>query len=1194
MNISILLRLLRQVEPYQELVATLAGEGPRPRGLGLPRAARPAVAAAFHQDLQQPVLVLVPRVDQAQRLAEDLAAWSPTPEAVLRFPEPTPLPYDHAPWGENSRNARLSILGRLQSIESPFGADNRPAHAPIIIASARALAHKTLPPREFLLHTRRLKIGQLVQLDKLLHAWLQAGYRPATVVEEPGTFSRRGGILDICPPGMQDGVRIELFGDEVDSLRSFDLSTQRTLHALESVLIPPASEALPQHGPRIADRLAGSDGGNGEWRLDIPLLDEAAPFAGIEFYLPLFYQQPASLVDYLPKQALLLVDDWSGLESELVELGGRVEQLRAEREAAGDLPPDYPSPLFDWPHVQSQLGARGALALGGLIDGDGPSELAAAFSPGPRYGGQVKPLMDHLARLHLNGQRVVIVSRQSARLAELWRERGPTRAPAGDLAEIPPDGTLTFVQGTLGDGFSLLGRPAERDADRPAMLVATKPEDLIHIFTDGEIFGWARPEPRQAPSPRAIAPETFFSDIKPGDLVVHIDHGIGRFEGLVTKQLGGLAHEYLLVTYAEGDQLYVPTHQADRLSRYIGADETRQALHRLGGTSWAQAKARGQQAVEEIADELLDLYTARATVKGYAFGTDTAWQHELEASFPYVETGDQLRAIEQVKRDMERAQPMDRLICGDVGYGKTEVALRAAFKAVMDGKQVGVLVPTTVLAQQHFNNFRQRLATFPVEIRMLSRFRSREEQSRILSEVAAGKVDIVIGTHRLLQKDVTFKDLGLLVVDEEQRFGVAHKEMLKKLRTEVDVLTMTATPIPRTLYMSLTGVRDISLITTPPEERLPVQTHVGRYDPQMVRQAILRELDRRGQVFFVHNRVQTIQSIAEQLARLVPEARLAIGHGQMHEHELERVMLAFVAGEVDVLVSTSIIENGLDIPNANTIIVDRAELFGMAQLYQLRGRVGRAARRAYGHFFYRNPAQLSTEARARLETLAEHTELGAGYSIAMRDLEIRGAGEILGTRQHGHIAAIGFDLYTRLLAREVQQRRERAAEAEPASRPARVAIVDEPLLAPLPDIVTIELPLTSYIPDTYIPEAEFRFRLYRRMAGLSTLAAVDEMAAELADRFGPIPDAVDNLLYQIRVKLLASKAGALSIMSHDGQISIRMPDLEQANRPALQRYLGHNVRVSKQAVWLRRDNGQSLPWKVDLVQTLERLADWSR
>lgn len=1205
MAVSGLLALLSQVKPYQALLDRVADASFGGGQLGVPRCARASLAAALHRDLGRPMVVVVPRVDQAQKLTEELTAWSPTPQAVLRFLEPTPLPYDRAPWGERSRNGRLSVLGLLQSLQESSTGHSAP---PMIIVSARALAQQTLPPGEFSAHTHRLRVGQAVRLSSLLESWLAAGYRPATVVEEPGAFCRRGGILDVCPPGSLVGVRVELYGDEVESLRSFDLTTQRTLAPLETALVSPACEALPEHGPRVAQQLAGAQATagksrqalsaaerDGDWREDLERMGEGVHFPGIEFYSPYFLTEPASLLDYLPAEALLLVDDWDVLETEFREIGGRASKLRTEREREGALPPAYPSPIHDWSTLSSQLRACRALRLGGLSaaaeEGLAPgrddqmAELAAAFVPGPRFGGQVKPLMKNLARLHFNGERAVVVSRQAARLAELWAERGPAQGPVSELREAPAEGTLTFVQGVLGDGFTLRGRMQEGG---PATLVATKPTPVFHLFTDAEIFGWSRPEPRQVRRPRAAAPETHYADISPGGLVVHIDHGIGRYGGLVTKQIAGVSREYLLVTYAQEDQLYVPVHQADRLGRYIGPDDSQPTLHRLGGISWAQTRARAKREVEEIADELLEMCAARATVQGHAFSPDTPWQAELEASFPYLETDDQLQVLADVKQDMEQPRPMDRLICGDVGYGKTEVALRAAFKAVMDGMQVAVLVPTTILAQQHYTTFSRRLAAFPVEVRMLSRFRSRKEQSRILRELRSGKADIVIGTHRLLQKDVSFNDLGLLIVDEEQRFGVAHKEMTKRMRTEVDVLTMTATPIPRTLYLSLSGVRDISLINTPPEERLPVHTHVGAYDRQLIRRAILRELDRGGQAFFVHNRVLTIDGVARRLQALVPEARFAVGHGQMSERQLEQVMLDFVAGEVDVLVSTSIIENGLDIPNANTMIVDRADMFGLAQLYQFRGRVGRGARRAYAYFFSRGEADLTPEARARLETIAEHTELGAGYSIAMRDLEIRGAGEILGARQHGHIAAIGFDLYTRLLARAVQQRREEVGERAPAGAEAK------PILAPLPDIVTIELPLDAYVPPDYIEDAELRFRLYRRMAALPSLESIDEMAAELADRFGPIPDAVDSLLYQLRVRLLASRAGALSVVTLNQQISIRMEGLEETNRQALQRNLGPDVRVSRKAVWLRPEEKEParLWWQVRLVQVLERLADW--
>jgi transcription-repair coupling factor (superfamily II helicase) len=626
------------------------------------------------------------------------------------------------------------------------------------------------------------------------------------------------------------------------------------------------------------------------------------------------------------------------------------------------------------------------------------------------------------------------------------------------------------------------------------------------------------------------------------------------------------------VEYDENDRLYVPIHQADRISRYVGADDRMPSINRLGTASWQKTKERAKQAVEEVARELLELYAARELAEGHAFGPDSAWQAELEASFPYFETEDQLRAINDVKVDMEKAKPMDRLICGDVGYGKTEVALRAAFKAVLDGKQVAVLVPTTVLAQQHYATFRQRLAPFPVEVEMLSRFRSRAEQRSILEKLLTGQVDIVIGTHRLLQKDIAFADLGLLIIDEEQRFGVTHKERLKRMRTEVDVLTLTATPIPRTLYMSLTGVRDISTIETPPEERLPVTTHVGQYDPQLVRRAILRELERGGQVFYVHNRVQTIEAVRQRLDKLVPEATLAVGHGQMREADLEQAMLRFVVGEIDVLVCTSIIESGLDIPNANTLIIERADRFGLAQLYQLRGRVGRGAQRAYAYIFHARLSRLTPDARQRLETMRETTELGAGYDIAMRDLEIRGAGDILGTRQSGQIAAVGFDLYTRLLRRAVQGlRAQREGQPPPP----------EPLGG-----IRIDLPIPVRLPDDYVPDVRLRLQIYRRLAELGSMAQIDEMEKELADRFGPLPPPVQNLMYQLRLKSLARDAGVGVIGLDNDRLMLRSGRGNDLDRDKLKHVLGERVAVGRRDVWLPQEPG----WREELVSVLEKMA----
>ena len=678
-----------------------------------------------------------------------------------------------------------------------------------------------------------------------------------------------------------------------------------------------------------------------------------------------------------------------------------------------------------------------------------------------------------------------------------------------------------------------------------------------------------------------------------GDYVVHIDHGIGRFIGLVQRNLDGLEREFLAVEYENSGQLFIPVHQADRLTKYVGAEGVEPALDRLGGQEWHEKKGRVKEAVLEIAQEMLDLYARRQVARGYAFKTDTSWQKELEDSFPYVETDDQLKALAEIKRDMESWRPMDRLLCGDVGYGKTEVALRVAFKAVMDGKQVAILVPTTVLAQQHYETFLQRLAAYPVKVEMLSRFRSPHEQSEILLGLAIGEIDIVIGTHRLISSDVQFKELGLVIIDEEQRFGVTHKEHLKKLRTEVDVLTLTATPIPRTLYMALTGVRDISNLNTPPEERLPIVTHVGPYAPQLVRQAILRELERGGQIFYVHNRVNTISAMKTHLNQLVPEAEVDIGHGQMPEHELARVMHRFNAGETDILLSTTIIELGLDIPNANTLIVDRADTFGLAQLYQLRGRVGRGAVRAYAYFFRHRKLTPTIDGQQRLEVIAENTQLGAGYSIAMRDLEIRGAGDLLGTRQHGHIQAVGFHLYTRLLADAVRQIRriDNTKSPEDGSKskiPSGLNIQISGLYQTVSAPVNVDLPLMVGIPAEYISDRDLRLRLYRRIADLRDESEIEALMNEFDDRFGPIPEiSSENLFYQMRVKLRAEKIGLSAVGWDADQIILRYPSGIDGKDEKRLPDLTKEIRGGKGAYWCMF--GKAPDWKEKLLETLDLL-----
>jgi len=1215
-NLAGLLPLIQETPAFRQLADAIGPEAQERvlgvRGgeaLGVIQAARPFLVAALYQQLGRPIVLITARAERVGYWTEQLHVWTGS-NAILPFPEPDPLPYERVPWTRETVTDRLTALTALLRWKEAEAGTDSADQPPLVVASARALMHKTLPVREFRLGMREYRLEQEVDLKRMLGSWVAHGYRSETVVEEPGTFSRRGGLIDVFPPnflncdaigrrGLQP-VRVELFGDEIDSLRVFDPTTQRSLQRIEGFTLAPASEALPRLAPLAGQRSAALDltpchpPARMEYQEDLAHLEQGIVFRGIEFYLPFFYSHPATLMDYLPAGGLCLVDDWDGLMATVIDMDRQAQTLQSDLIKAGELPENFARPYFNWDELHTPLLDKEPLVLGGRISQGQPGPLANLFAHGEQYGGQLKRVLDSCQQIRDAGQRVVLVSRQAQRISELLADRAITATPAEDVTEIPPVQSLTLVQGTLAEGWILLNAGSGDSAPdalvpdtRPSAALAPSP--LLHLLTDAEVFGWARPAPRRARRARPVAPETFFADVQPGSYVVHVEHGIGLFQGLVKMGLNGGEREYLLVEYAAGDKLYVPVYQADRLSRYVGVSDHAPRINRLGTAEWEQVKSKAKKAVEEIADDLLVLYAAREVVEGHAFSSDTLWQAELEASFPYVETEAQVRALDEIKADMEQSRPMDRLVCGDVGYGKTEVALRAAFKAVMDGKQVAVLVPTTVLAQQHYQTFTSRLNSFPVSVEMLSRFLTRKQQERVVDHLAQGSADIVIGTHRMLSDDVAFKDLGLLIIDEEQRFGVTHKERLKQMRQEVDVLTLTATPIPRTLHMSLTGVRDMSTIDTPPEERLPVRTHVGEYDETLIRQAILREMDRGGQVYFVHNRVMGIYQMAQRLRKLVPEARVGVGHGQMAERELEQVMLEFAGGNVDMLVCTSIIESGLDIPNANTLIVNRAERFGLAQLYQLRGRVGRGAQRAYSYLLHPPAPSLSETARQRLQTINEATELGAGFRIAMRDLEIRGAGELLGSRQHGHIAAVGFDLYTRLLAQAVQEAR---IQGQRAGRTVPETTVAEGLTAiiqPLGQAVQINLPLAAYLPEPFIPDAKLRLQLYRRLAGLATEKELDALHAELQDRFGPLPEEAENLFFQLRLKLHAIPTGAKALTTEEGQVVIRADSLEDLDRTWLQRRLGDRARVARRAVWLPLDEDGR--WRTVLVAALQAIAE---
>jgi len=780
---------------------------------------------------------------------------------------------------------------------------------------------------------------------------------------------------------------------------------------------------------------------------------------------------------------------------------------------------------------------------------------ALPFTRTQSYGSQLERFLKTARQMVEQRQRVIVVSHQANRLAELLQKEDIHTSPLSHIEQIPPSGSITLLQGSLDGGWLL--------------------DDRLTLITDVELFGFVK-QPR-AGRKRPVPHQWFLPQLAPGDYVVHVDHGIARFHGLAKRSSDGMEREYLVLEYAAGDRLYVPTERMDRISRYVGAGDQAPHLSRLRTPEWQRTKKRVKESVAEIARELLDLYAAREVAQGFAFSADSIWQQELEASFPYMETPDQVEAIMTVKEDMEKAKPMDRLICGDVGYGKTEIALRAAFKAVMNNKQIAILVPTTVLAQQHFITFTERLQTFPLRVEMLSRFCPPEKEREILEGLAAGTVDICVGTHRLLQKDITFKDLGLVIIDEEQQFGVVQKEKLRQIRRQVDTLALSATPIPRTLHMSLTGIRDMSIVETPPEERLSVRTCVGAYDDTLVRQVVLRELERNGQVFLVHNRVQSIAWAASKLQDLVPEARIAIAHGRMPEEQLEKVMTDFINGRYDVLVTTTIIQLGLDMPNVNTLIIDRADRFGLAQLYQLRGRVGRGINQAYAYFFFDEGRQLTPQANKRLRTIFEATELGSGFGIAMKDLEIRGAGNLLGVKQSGHIAALGFDLYCQLLAEAVEE-----LKARQTGETRKSVIVGE--TKELPSVV---LPLDAHIPEEYVPNLNTRLSLYHRLARVEHVEEVEDMAREFEDRFGPMPQPVDNLLYIVKIKVLAARAEVSSVSTQGRQIVIKPPEtvIVSVAKQSLSKGYGAAVKVGTTQIKLdTRLLGDR--WKVVLEEVL--------
>jgi transcription-repair coupling factor (superfamily II helicase) len=1058
--------------------------------LAVPEPARAIVLAGLaRRSTRHPVLVALPTTADAERLAHDLGVLLGEDEVEL-FPAWETLPFERVSPSVETMGRRLRILWRLGGGEGPR-ASAPPAHrAPaVVVASVRALVQR-LGPREDLAPVV-VRRGDRIDPVDLVTQLVMAGYRREELVEHRGEVAVRGSIVDVFPSTADGPVRIDLWGDEVDRLTAFSVNDQRSTVDLTEVDIFPCRELRPSDElRRRAEQLVAAEPwGREQWER----LAEGQLFDGMESWLPWLVDDESGLVDLLGPEALVVLVEPRRMRDRAADL------LAEEQDLASTLAVTWGAAAHDEEHgfprlhleLDRLLARTPAPAWTVTTAPEGPDVATVQAAGWPPVVGDGSALVAQLRQLLRDGYRVVVAADGAGSAARI----------AGIFADEGVHLDLAVDDGASVDVARPGGRVVVASIERGFVLPAVK----LAVLSEADVTGRRRAHRRARPRRREA--QGFFDDLKPGDYVVHHQHGIARYGGMVKRAIGGVERDYLLLEYRGDDRLYVPSDQIDAVRHYTGGETP--TLSRMGGGEWQKAKARVRSAVSEIAQELVVLYQTRVHTTGHAFAPDTPWQHELEAAFPYELTPDQRTAIDDVKADMEREAPMDRLVCGDVGFGKTEVAIRAAFKAVQDGKQAAVLVPTTLLAQQHFQTFSERYAGYPVRVEVLSRFLTPAQARKVAQGLADGQVDVVIGTHRLLSADVRFKDLGLLVVDEEQRFGVSHKESIKALRTDVDVLTLTATPIPRTLEMSLTGIRDLSLLNTPPAERQPILTYVGEQDERAAAEAIRRELLRDGQVFFVHNRVQDIEKVAAEVRALVPEARVAVAHGQMQEGALEQVVLDFWEGEHDVLVCTTIIESGIDMPTVNTLVVDRADLLGLGQLHQLRGRVGRAGSRAYAYLFSPPDRPLSEEAYERLKTIGEATELGSGFKIAMRDLEIRGAGNLLGTGQSGHIAAVGYDLYCQMVTEAVAE-----LKGEPVREPAEIKI---------------ELPLDANLPPSYVAKEESRLEAYRRLAAVTSPSEVDDVRAEWVDRYGPVPPEAEALLEVARLRAECVRTGVREV-----------------------------------------------------------------
>ncbi len=1175
MSTETLISLLQGASEFTSLDDGLKRGYPEQMVYGVSASLKTYIVSALRAKTQRPCLVVTSTLGQAERFRDDLATWLPDEEVTV-FPPMEYLPFEVVAHSPEVVGQRLYVLERL----------SRGANL-IVVAPATALFRSLTPHAVFAESLLNLKVGEGIGRDEVVNRLVRQGYERVDMVESKGHLAVRGEIVDVFPLASDFPLRLAFWGDVIDEIRRFDPATQRTMDKVADVYIGPAREFILPAGDltwagekirrdldqtlarlrRIREKQAAQapdpEEHDSDRRKSLPKalfgasdaaaklqerveghlakLDDRIYFEGLEQYANFFYDQLETLMHYFPGRPVVFMDEPARIRDASSELELRHSERQVAMMEKGGLLPGQMGLYLNFNDLLTQCRLFHIIhfsALGRGVPGIRPqNEVGISATNMQEFHGQWPMFQEELQRWRKQNYRIVILTAtpdRQQRLREVMRDADIESGAGAGLIPAPLQGAAWVGVGSLEGGFQWPGL-------------------RLVVVTDGEVYG--RPKKKRRPTPppspsgqtepggpssRDIARLVSYQDLKTGDYVVHVNHGIGKYIGVQSETILGATRDYLVIRYEGTDRLKIPTEQIDQIQKYVGSEGHEPKLNKLGGTEWANIKHRVKESIREMAAELLRLAAFRRAQPGYAAPPDSVWQKEFEDAFPYEETADQLTAVQEIKVDMETGRPMDRLLLGDVGYGKTEVALRAAFKAASDGRQVAILVPTTILAQQHYTTCKSRMEGFPINLAVLNRFRSAKEQQSILKGLSDGTIEVVIGTHRLLAEDVRFKDLGLLIVDEEQRFGVQHKERIKQLKTNIDVLTLSATPIPRTLHMAMIGMREMSVITSPPEDRYPVETYVAEYDEELIRDSIGRELSRGGQVFFVHNRIQSIDRVAGRIQQLVPEARIAVAHGQMKEDKLEQIVLDFFDGEYDVLVATTIIENGIDIPQVNTIIVDDADHLGLSQLYQLRGRVGRSNRLAYAYFLYRRDKVITEVAEKRLRAIKDFTELGSGFKIAMRDLEIRGAGNILGPEQHGFIITVGFDLYTQLLEEAVQELK----GEQPAPKEVQP---------------NIELQVDAFISDQYVWDARQKIDAYKRIIAIRTLADADDVEEELLDRFGTLPDPVRNLLDIARLKVACALAGVSAMSQTKDQVTVKLLPAA-ADRIPLDRYAVLNRR----------------------------------